>query len=380
MGGGRALSAPPGPGEADLSEEAEAALRIHLAPGLGDRRSGRLLRELGSARAVLDHPHRVREVAGAGVARALGGRELGEGARAVLQRCRALGAGVLPWGAAGYPGGLRELHDPPPLLFLLGDPGRLEGRRVAVVGSRRATPVGRRMAERLGCDLARAGVGVWSGLALGVDGAAHRGALEGKGGTVAVLGSGLDRTYPRAHGALQARIAREGLALTEFPPGTRPRPHHFPRRNRILAALTEAVVVVEAAPGSGALLTVDHAQDLGRPILAVPGSVESEQSRGTNALLRDGAHLVQDAGDVLDHLRWGLPAPDPAFHRDPALGLTPCEARITALLGRAPQPLEEILQGTGLPPSRVLATLTGLEIADRVRRVPEGWVLGPRRP
>ncbi len=380
MGGGRALTPFPGVGEASPGEEAEAALRLHLVPGLGDRRGGRLLRELGSARAVLDHPHRVREVAGVAVARTLGSRELGDRARSLLRRCRELGAGVLPWGSAGYPGGLRELHDPPPLLFHLGDPGRLHGRRVAVVGSRRATPVGRRMAERLGSDLSRAGVGVWSGLALGVDGAAHRGALEGEGGTVAVLGSGVDRPYPRTHGPLQARIAREGLILTEFPPGTRPRPHHFPRRNRILAALTEAVVVVEAAPGSGALLTVDHAQDLGRPVLAVPGSVESEQSRGTNALLRDGAHLVQDARDILDHLRWGIPAPDPAFHRDPAHGLTPGEARITALLGSAPRPLEEILERTGLPPSRVLAALTELEIAHRVRRVPEGWVLGPGRP
>lgn len=377
MGSGRALTGPPNlPSEG----EAEAAIRLHLVAGLGDRRAARLLREMGSARAVTEDPERVAEVAGPEVARGLGQSELAREARRILRRCGTLGIHLLPWGDPRYPEPLREVHDPPPVLFFQGRLDRLEGRRVAVVGARKATPTGRRTAERLGRDLSRAGVRIWSGLALGVDGAAHRGALEGTAGTVAVLGAGADVPYPRAHQPLLRRIAREGLVLTEFPPGTRPRPHHFPRRNRILAALAEAVVVVEAAPGSGALITVDHAQDLGRPVLAVPGSVESEQSRGTNALIRDGAGPVTEARDVLDHLRWGVPAPDPGFHRAPTGGLTPCEASITGLLGRSPIPMEEILQRTGFPPSRVLAALTGLEIADRARRAPEGWILGPNGP
>ena len=361
-----------------LEEEKAAAVRLHLLPGLGDRRGGRLLREFGTARGVLEQPDRLESVAGLKVAGRLFTPAMDRGVETVLRRCRALCIGVVPWGDPRYPDLLREVHDPPPVLFYQGDLQRWKSRRVAVVGSRRATPIGRRTAERLGRELSRAGVGVWSGLALGVDGAAHLGALDGGGGTVAVLGAGLDFPYPRAHGPLLRRIAKEGLVLTEFPPGTRPRPHHFPRRNRILAALAEAVLVVEATPGSGALITVDHAQDLGRPVLAVPGSVESEQSRGTNALIRDGAALVMEARDVLDYLQWGAPAPDPAFFREDGIGLTRCESRITRLLGQAPVPLEEVLERTGLPPSRVLATLTGLEIADRIRRVPEGWVLGPK--
>jgi len=372
VGSGRTLT-----GTEPAGGEVAAAVRLHLTPGLGDRRGGRLLRELGSARGVVDHPERVEAVAGARVARSLTAPSLDREVEAVLRRCDALEIGLVPWADPRYPPPLREVHDPPPLLFFQGDLQRWKKRRVAVVGSRKATPTGRRTAERLGRDLSRVGVGVWSGLALGVDGAAHRGALEGGGGTVAVLGAGLDCPYPLAHRPLLQRIAREGLVFSEFPPGTRPRPHHFPRRNRILAAMAEAVIVVEATPGSGALITVDHAQDLGRPVLAVPGSVESEQSRGTNALIRDGAALVLEAQDVLDHLQWGTPSPDPAFLRPTSDSLTPCEARITALLGPVPLPLEEVLEHTGLPPSRVLAALTGLEIADRIRRVPEGWVLGP---
>lgn len=360
-----------------IEEETAAAVRLHLLPGLGDRRGARLLREFGTARGVLEQPDRLESVAGPKVAGGLFTPAMDREVEAVLRRCHALCIGVVPWGDSRYPDVLREVHDPPPVLFFQGDLKRWKSKRVAVVGSRRVTPTGRRTAERLGRELSRAGVGVWSGMALGVDGAAHRGALEGGGGTVAVLGAGLDVPYPRAHGPLLRRIAKEGLALTEFPPGTRPLPHHFPRRNRILAALAQAVLVVEATPGSGALITVDHAQDLGRPVLAVPGSVESEQSRGTNALIRDGAPLVMEARDVLDHLQWGAPAPDPAFLREGGVGLTRCESRIVRLLGQAPVPLEDVLERTGLPPSRVLATLTGLEIADRIRRVPEGWILGP---
>jgi DNA processing protein len=367
----------PDPGGAP--EEARAALRLYFTPGLGSRRTARLLRALGSARRVLEQVDQVEAMAGAQVARALLSRKVGEEAAVAVERSQQLGFAVLPWGSSGFPQGLRQLPDPPPVLFASGDLGRMEGRRVAVVGSRETTPVGRRMAERLGRDLSRAGVTVWSGLALGVDAAAHRGALEGAGGTAAVLGTGLDRCYPATHRALLARIRQEGLAVSEFPPGTGALSHHFPRRNRILAALAEAVVVVEASPSSGALITADHAQDLGRPVLAVPGSVESEASRGTNALLRDGAGVVVEPRDVLDHLNWGLPVPDLDAEAEAWGEGSPSQQRILAVIGRAPISLERILEVTGDSPSKVLANLTELELEDRISRVPEGWIRGPGR-
>jgi len=357
--------------------EAVAALHLYFTPGLGSRRAARLLRRLGSARAVLSHPDQVEEGVGAQAARALLSPAVQEAAQSAVERSRQLGYSILPWGSAGYPDGLRQLPDPPPVLFAAGDLRRMDGRRIAVVGSRETTPVGRRMAERLGRDLSRAGVTVWSGLALGVDAAAHRGALEGEGGTAAVLGTGLDRCYPSAHRALLDRISREGLAVSEFPPGTGAQSHHFPRRNRILAALSEAVVVVEASPVSGALITADHAQDLGRPVLAVPGSVESESSRGTNALLRDGAAVVVEARDVLDHLRWGMPVLEFDGDAEPVGERSPSQRRLLALIGEAPVSLERILELTGDPPSRVLANLTELELEDRICRIPEGWIRGP---
>lgn len=264
-----------------------------------------------------------------------------------------------------YPTSLRDLRDPPPQLFLRGNTGLLKGRMVAIVGSRAATPVGRRAAEQMARELSEAGLTVVSGMALGIDGAAHRGALLGSGGTVAVLGAGPDRPYPAGNREIFNTIADRGLLLSEFPPGEPARPYHFPRRNRLIAALAAAIVVVEAARRSGALITVDHALDLGREVFALPGSVENPQAEGTNALLRDGAHLVTCAGDLLETLGWSVPAP---LSPQSELELGP-----STFLGRRPCSLDELVGMTGWPPARLLPHLTRLEMEGRIVRSAEGW-------
>lgn len=258
----------------------------------------------------------------------------------------------------------------------------LEAPAVGIVGSRKATAPGRRTAERIARDLSRAGVAVVSGMALGIDAAAHRGALEGPGGTIAVLGRGPDRAYPVANGALFRQVSEEGLLVSEFPPGTVPRAHHFPRRNLILAALSSAVLVVEAGRRSGALNTVGHAGDMGRDVMAVPGCVEWEQAAGTNRLLRDGAGLVLNARDVLEGASIRRPLPEVGEQGSLLLAEEPRKSgghgddpgdRLVALLGERPLPLEELLPRSGLPVSRLLVGLTRLELEGRVLREADGW-------
>jgi DNA processing protein len=374
-------------GDLSGAGEREALLLLRLLPGLGDRGASLLLRRLGSARAVLEHPTALEELAGPDARRAARSPELRARTRELPERAAKLGIVLVGITAPDYPPRLHDLHDPPPVLFLKGRSELLSRPMVAIVGCRRATGTGRRVAERLGRDLSLAGVTVTSGLALGVDGAAHRGALDGAGSTVAVLGRGPDRAYPVAHGALFRRIAREGLLVSEFPPGEPVRRHHFPRRNRILAALAAGVVVVEAGSRSGALITVEHALDLGRQVMAVPGSVEHVQSVGSHALIRDGAALVTDAREVLETLEWrrepppdesgdppGFPDMGPGGRTVPRPAVPGEVGRLEGLLGPAPIPLEDLLERSGLPPGRALALLTRLEIQGRARRDPEGWI------
>jgi DNA processing protein len=285
------------------------------------------------------------------------------------------GYGILPMTSPRYPASLSELTDPPPVLFLKGRWKLLSGPSVAIVGSRRATEVGRRAAETMGRILAEAGITVVSGLALGIDGAAHRGALKGRGGTVAVLGSGFQVVYPGSHRSLFREIGERGLLVSEFLPGQPALPHHFPKRNRIIAALTRAVVVVEAGFRSGALITVDHALDLGREILVTPGSVENPQAVGSNALIREGARVVPDPAGILEELQGlGLDmgkeiervsAPEiPGSH-------VPSELReIWAALSNEPACIDEVASRAALSVNQALAGLSALELGGWARRCP----------
>jgi DNA processing protein len=235
---------------------------------------------------------------------------------------------------------------------------------VAVVGSRRHTGYGADAATAIAGGASRAGVVVVSGLARGIDAAAHAAALEG--GTIAVLGCGVDVEYPRENARLQARIAGEGLLLSEFAPGTPALPFHFPRRNRIIAALARGVVVVEATAKSGSLITVDHALDLGRDVFAVPGPIGSDTSAGTNALIRDGARLVESAEQLLEEL--GLLPEQPILPPPPPAPLAG-EAGIAGALSREPRHLDELAAVCGVTPAGALVALLELELAGKARQL-----------
>jgi len=271
---------------------------------------------------------------------------------------------MLP-GGSGFPTGLGADPDPPAILFARGDPSVLDGRRVAIVGTRRCTRYGRDVAYDLGRDLASSGVRVVSGLALGVDGAAHRGALAATGGAppVAVVGSGLDVVYPPGHRALWEQVACSGLLLSEAPLGARPEPWRFPVRNRVIAALAEVVVVVESAEKGGSRHTVEAAMARDRPVMAVPGSVRSSVSSYTNGLLADGCHPVRDALDVLVAL--GLSsAPTEKADLRPEPGEE--EVPVLDALGWEPATFDELCSRSGRSPGQVSVALARLQAA--------GWV------
>lgn len=280
-----------------------------------------------------------------------------------------------------YPARLLDLDDPPACLFVRGRSLSELGHTVAVVGARSCSPYGRDAAIRIASELAEVGVTVVSGAALGIDGAAHEGALRGGGYTVAVLGSGHDRPHPRTNEALIDRITSEGAVVTEYPPGTEALPRRFPARNRIIAGLSQGVVVVEGAAGSGSLQTAEHGgEDLGRQVMAVPGPIDSSLSEAPHELIRAGAALVADADDVLVAL--GLTdligRPAQALFAD---GGNDDEERVLKILSGRPLSLEGVSGSTGLAMHRALIALSGLELrglaeaqGGRYRRAP-----GPSR-
>lgn len=366
--------------EAPERADAEAAARMLLLrlPGVGDRTVERLMSAFGSGRAALDVPHPVfADVAGVRAARARDDAELRETVEKGLAWCGRAGVRVRLRGNPGYPARLEHLPDPPSVVLLRGREELLDPPAVAIVGSRRSTASGRRMAEEIAGALAGAGVVTVSGLALGIDAAAHRGALSAGGETLAVLGTGPDVAYPPSNRGLFRRIAEDGLLVTEFLPGEQALPHHFPRRNRLLAALAEVVVVVEAAVRSGALITAGHALDLGRTVAAVPGSVYSASSGGTNRLIRDGAHPLLQPEEVLellpDPVRLDLEAA-PGEERSRPGGDA---GRIWPALDGSARSVDELAVATGLEPARILAALTELELSGAVVR--EGGGLFRRR-
>jgi DNA processing protein len=280
---------------------------------------------------------------------------------------RATGARRLTAGDRRFPNELRALEAAPQELWLR---GRMEllapGPRAAVVGTRSPTPYGLAQARRFTLACVERGVVIVSGLARGIDEAAHRAALEIGGGTIAVLGSGVDRPWPE--GDLAERIACDGLLLSEFPLGTGPRRHHFPLRNRLISGLAGAVLVVEAARASGSLITARWAADQGRAVCAVPGRVDQPMARGCHRLIREGARLVEDPAEVLEEL--GLAA-SPEPERNPAAGEPLDGAMITLLCGETAT-AEELALRAGRPISEVLARLVGLELAGTVVRAPGG--------
>jgi DNA processing protein len=280
------------------------------------------------------------------------------------------GLAVLVWGDADYPALLARIPSPPPLLYLRGDLLPEDAVSVAVVGARRATAYGQDMARELATELARRGVTIVSGLARGIDAAAHQGALEAGGRTLAVLGCGLDRIYPPEHRELSERVAEAGALCGEFPVGTPPVRANFPRRNRIISGLSLGVVVVEAGVESGALITADHAVEQGREVFAVPGRVHARYSEGCHRLIKAGAKLVDTWEDVLVEL---LPqvkrrrAAHPV--RAPLPPLSAEEEQVVALLLAEGQHIDTLIARSGLPSGRVAGVLVGLEMKGVVRQL-----------
>jgi DNA processing protein len=273
-----------------------------------------------------------------------------------------------------FPPLLRELHDPPPGLFLRGsaEPELLSRPAVAIVGARSCSSYGFQVSRLLGRELAAAGLVVVSGLARGVDGEAHRGALEAGGTTVAVLGCGIDRDYPAAHAQLARGICEGGLLASEYAPGVEPAPWRFPARNRIIAGLAAATVIVEARERSGALITADFALEAGREVFAVPGEITSRLAAGTNALLKLGAAPLTAPRDVLDHL--GLEPPAPTRP-----DLSPVAAGVLKALADEPAGADELGRATGLDAAAVAAALAELELVGAVAEA-EGLYRGVRPP
>jgi DNA processing protein len=267
-----------------------------------------------------------------------------------------------------YPAWLREIPDPPPVLWAQGDVRVLAEPAVAVVGSRAALPSSLAVARRLGRELAEAGLVVVSGLARGVDGAAHEGALDASGGdgrTIAVLGSGLDVVYPSEHRPLAQRISASGVVISELPPEARALKHHFPLRNRLISGLSRAVVVVEASEQSGSLITAELAADQGRDVLAVPGGILSGCHRGSHALIKDGARLVETVEDVLEEIRWTRSKAVPTGATSHPMLLSTVEAAMAA--GEL-YSADELALRVGRPLAEMLAEISTLELTGRVTR------------
>jgi DNA processing protein len=364
------------------ADELFAWLRLAHSPGLSPSAARRLLAAFGSPEAVIAAgPGAWREVGNAAASQAL--LKPAFDPEEVFARTQAWLAGdpvrrhVIPLGDAAYPAGLLETADPPLLLYAHGRLSLLEHPSLAIVGSRHATPGGLDNARAFAAHLAQAGLVIVSGLALGIDGAAHEGALEGAaaggpngtGGTIAVVGTGLDRVYPKRHHALAHRMVDgAGLQLSEFMLGAESLKEHFPRRNRIIAGLSLGTLVVEAAVQSGSLITARLAVEYGREVFAIPGSIHSPQSRGCHRLIKDGAKLVETAEDILQEVRWRpsaspAPAPETAAERnDPVL----------SALGHDPVTLDTLSDRTGWPAAELQARLLELELDGRLVRLPGG--------
>ncbi len=361
--------------------ELAAWLRLRLTHGVGDSGARKLLAAFGMPSQVFAQPETVvRQVVSAAQANAL--QRLPEGFEAQwAQTCAWLNLSpdhhLLTLADPGYPTELLETADPPIVLFAMGALELLQHpQRLAVVGSRNPTPQGEQNAHDFAQVLAAAGVCIVSGLALGVDGAAHSGALDAGGATIAVVGTGLDRVYPRRHLALAHRIAEHGLVLSEFVLGTAPTAANFPKRNRIIAGVSQGTLVVEAALASGSLITARLAAEMGREVFAIPGSIHATQAKGCHALIRQGAKLVESAQDVLEDLRFDVVPPAAATGSPVAdvqlPSLSADESRLLDAMGLDPVGLDALQARTGWETAQLQACLLELELEGLVSRAHGG--------
>lgn len=362
-----------------LSDDAAttAALALSLVSGIGPRLQMTLLEHFGTPAVVLRQSYEsLLAVPGIGpkVARNLVQPGLLDEAGAVVSQCRALNVDLFPRNHARYPDPLKRICDAPALIYVRGSLEPRDDLSIAIVGSRRCTAYGRRQAERLSGSLARAGFTIVSGLARGIDTAAHRGALNAGGRTTAVLATGVREIYPPENADMAMDIMQHGALISEMPLDQVARPGLFPQRNRIISGLCLAVIVVEATRTSGALYTARHALEQGREVFAVPGNIDSLASAGCHDLIRDGVTLIRNADDVLAELgplaAPAAPEPGVTIHTPREMVLNALESEILNLVSTSPTPIDEILSTTQLDPSRVLSTITVLEMRRFLRRLP----------
>jgi DNA processing protein len=366
----------------------EAVLRLAMVQGVGPARIAALLARFGSVEGVLGAsaaqvaalrgfgPELARRVAAAATPAA------GAAARRAVEALEAAGAVAVTAADAAYPESFRVLPDPPFVLFAAGDLSLLGMPGMGVVGTRSPTEYGRRAAARLAHDVARAGYAIVSGMARGIDAAAHVAALDAGGATIGVLGHGIDRVYPPENRRLFARMRESALLVTELAPGEEPLPGNFPRRNRLIAALSEGVLVVEMGERSGARHTVEYALEQGKEVFSVPGPIGSPASAGTNQLLKEGARVVTSAEDILEELhgvgRAGMPPPPRATAADrapapaaaPPPDLAGDEAAVFGALADAPRHVDALASAVGRPTGAVLAALLTLELRDLAEALP----------
>lgn len=357
-------------------DEAFARIRLLRSPNVGPVSFFQLLRRFGSAAEAMAA---LPDLAARGGARYRPAPV--DRIEAEIAAVRSLGARYLFHDSADYPAALATLENPPPVLTVRGDAALLAQPCVAIVGARNASAGAVKLSRDFAAALAERGFAVVSGLARGIDSAAHKGALAGMsdgGGTVGVIASGIDIAYPPENAALQEDVATRGLLIAEMPPGTEPLARHFPYRNRIIAGLSIGTVVMEAAPKSGSLITARLAAEAGREVMAVPGSPLDTRSRGCNQLIRDGAVLVQSADDVAELLQGFEGKPRASFRDLPAGSYdaadTETNADIAGLLGMAPVGIDELIRQSGAPAGAVQMALLELELAGRLQRHAAGRV------
>jgi DNA processing protein len=345
-------------------------LQLTLTPGLGAAAIRGLLKQFGLPENILGATRaQLERIAGPEAAALLRPEGIAPAVERALRWAEEPGHGIVTFADAAYPAMLLQIPDPPPLLYATGRLELLARPSLAIVGSRNATAQGVRNAEQFAQAFSAVGLTIVSGLALGIDAAAHRGGLAAAGSTIAVLGTGVDVVYPRQNAALAQRIGESGLLISEFPLGTAGAAHHFPRRNRLISALAQGCLVVEAALASGSLITARTALEQGREVFAIPGSIHSPLSKGCHALIKQGAKLVESAEDVLAELT--------AFRRTGYAStgtapVMPVNDPLLAQLGFDPVDVDTLCARTGLGAEQISAALLKLEIAGRVAALPGG--------
>jgi len=358
-----------------MAEEIFYWLALSLIPGIGSILIQRLLDQFKTPEAVFRAPMKeLLKIEGLGKKVAC---EIQKGPlERVVEReyslLKEVGGKILTLKDDDYPKRLRDIYDPPALLYVRGELRREDELAVAIVGSRKTSPYGRWITEKIGQDLARHGVTVVSGMARGIDSVAHKGALQGGGRTIAVLGCGVDVIYPSENRNLFYQIIEQGAILTEFPMGSPPEGGHFPRRNRIISGLSMGVVIVQASAESGSLITAGYALEQGREVFAVPGNVGAEGSRGTNQLIKDGAKMVESSEDILEEIlpQWSREKEAPQKGEPPLPDLTEEEGVLYKLLEETPLHIDAIIRESQLDPGKVSSLLLNLELKGLISQWP----------